>query len=201
MDVVTKGVGAAVPIIERRLELHAPLSEGVKLKAPLIEDGFRYLVFDEFRKAGVDIMRVDLEYPRDVHAKGVRPRIDAVILNEKGEPETAIEFKYIRKHGAPAADAGRLLADFARLRDFPKVHRFAALLADGKFFQYLNKPSNGLNLLFSPSEQEFSEGNIPKPKALLAKVGCALSSPVRVQVTGSWEVGNDHRLFVWRVKV
>ena len=53
MDVVTKGVGTAIPIIEERLGLPAPLSE----------DGFRYLVFDEFRKAGVDIMRVALEYP------------------------------------------------------------------------------------------------------------------------------------------
>ena len=189
MDAVTKGVGAAVPIIEERLGLPTPLSE----------DGFRYLVFDEFRKAGVDVARIAPEYPLDVHAKGVRPKIDTVILDDaKAAPETAIEFKYIRKHGIPSADAGGLLADFAKLRDFPNVHRFVALLADGKFFQYLNKPSNGLSMLFATSEQEFSEGNIPKPKALRDKVGSTLSSPVRVQVTGRWDVGSDHKLVVWR---
>ena len=204
MDAVTKSIGAAVPTIEERLGLPAPLSE----------DGFRYLAFDEFRKAGVDIMRVAPEYPRDVHAKGVdelsdrtatkpkgvRPKIDTVILDDaKVAPETAMEFKYIRKHGIPSADAGGLLADFAKLRDFPNVHRFVALLADGKFFQYLNDPDRGLACLFSPSEQEFSEGNIPNPKNLRAKVGSALSSPVRAQVAGRWDVGNDHKLVVWRI--
>ena len=152
MDVVTKGVGAAVPIIKERLGLPAPLSE----------DGFRYLVFDEFRKAGVDVARIAPEYPLYVHAKGVRRRIDAVILNEKGEPETAIEFKCIRKPGAISADAGDLLGDFARLRDFdfPNGDRFVALLTDGKLWRYLNNPNKKINWLLCESEQEISDGKI-----------------------------------------
>lgn len=190
MDAVTQGVGAAIPLIERRLESPAPLSE----------DGFRYLVFNEFLKAGVDIMRLAPEYPRDAHAKGVGAKIDIVILDEKGAPETAIQFKHYRNSAAYAADAGRLLADFAKLRDFPNVQRFAAVLADGEMFRYLSNPERGLDRLFSLSEQEFSEGNIPKTKALRDKVGGALSSPVRTQATGMWKVGYDYMLFVWRVE-
>ena len=219
MDAVTQVFGAAVPIIERRLELHALLSEDVGLQAPLSEDGFRYLVFDEFRKAGVDIMRVALEYPRDVHAKGVdepndraatkpkgvRPKIDTVILDDaKAAPETAIEFKYIRKHGAPSADAGGLLADFTRLRDFDfpngEVDRFVALLTDGELWEYLNDPCKGLSWLLCESEQEISKGKIPCGKGTinLRKRAGDWRSPVRAQVTGRWEVGSDHKLVVWR---
>ena len=189
MDAVTKGVGAAVPIIERRLEL---------LPQFFREDNFRYLVFDEFRKAGVDVARIKPEYPHPVKDSYGRAKIDAVILDEeKVAPETAIEFKCIRESGAITTDAGELLADFARLRDFPNVHRFVALLTDGKLWRYLSNPNNGLNWLFSQSEQEISDGNIPNTPSLRDSAG-DWSSPVRAQVTGMWDVGNDHKLIVWR---
>ena len=191
MDVVTKCVGAAVPIIERRLEL---------LPQFFREDNFRYLVFDEFRKAGVDVVRVSLEHP---HPADLRAKIDTVILDAKGEPETAIEFKYHRsipsnRNRPRTMSAGDLLADFARLRDFPNVHRFVVYLTDEEMFRYFNNPDNGLNRLFSRSEQEFSDGNIPNTKTFRDRAG-DWHSPVRAQVTGSWKVGNDHRLYVWRV--
>ena len=193
MDAVTKGVGAAVPTIERRLEL---------LPEFFSEDNFRYLVFNEIHKDGVDVARVAPEYPHPAEPyKSKRAKIDAVIRDAEGAPETAIEFKCIRKPGALSADAGGLLADFAKLRDFPNVHRFVALLADGKFFQYLNKPSNGLSMLFSPSEQEFSKGKIPCGKGTinLRKHAGDWRSPDRAQVTGRWDVGSGHKLVVWRV--
>ena len=191
MDAVTKGVGAAVPVIEERLGLPAPLSE----------DGFRYLVFDKFRKAGVDVARIAPEYPHPSESyKSKRAKIDAVIRDANGAPETAIEFKCIREPGALTADAGQLLGDFARLRDFPNVHRFVVYLTDGEMFRYFNN-NNRLNWVFSQSEHEISDGNIPsgtKTKTLRKHAG-DWRSPVRAQVTGLWDVGNCHRLIVWRI--
>ena len=190
MDVVTKGIGAAVPLIERRLGLPAPLSE----------DNFRYLAFHGLFKAGVDVARVALEYP---HPADARARVDTVILDAKGAPEAAIEFKYHRsipsnRNRPLTMSAGQLIADFARLRDFPNVHRFMAYLTDGEMFRYFNNPNNGLNRLFSAAEQEISEGNLPSAKTFLERAG-DWSSPVRAQVAGRWDVGDDHKLVVWRV--
>ena len=191
MDVVTKGIGAAVPLIERRLELQAPLSE----------DNFRYLAFHGLFKAGVDVARVALEYP---HPANSREQIDAVILDANGAPETAIEFKY--HYSNPSGGnrprtkfAGELLAEFAKLRDFPNVQRFVMYLTDGEMFRYFNNPRNGLDQLFSRSEQEISDGNIPRTRTLRRFAG-DWRSPVRTQVVEQWDVGSDHKLVVWRVE-
>lgn len=189
MDVVTKGISAAVSLIERRLELPAPLSE----------DNFRYLAFHGLFKAGVDVTRVALEYP---HPADSRAKVDTVILDAKGAPETAIEFKYhgsipSNKNRPRPQSAGALIADFSRLRDFPNVRRFVAYLTDGEMFRYFNNPKNGLNWILAPSEQEISEGNLPNTKTLREHAR-NWDSPVRTQVTGSWDVGN-HKLIVWRV--
>ncbi len=198
MDVVTKGVGAAVPTIERRLEL---------LPQFFREDNFRYLVFDEIRKDGVDVARIAPEYPHPSEPyKSKRAKIDAVILDANRAPETAIEFKYHRKNPNPNSDtphgknAGELLGDFARLRDFPNVHRFVVYLTDGEMFRYFNN-NNRLNWIFSQSEHEISDGNIPsgrKTKTLRKHAG-DWRSPVRAQVMGRWDVGNCHKLVVWRI--
>ena len=192
MDAVTKGVGAAVPIIERRLEL---------LPQFFSEDNFRYLVFNELHKAEVDVVRVSLEHP---HPADLRAKIDTVILDAKGEPETAIEFKYHRNNTISdnlprTMHAGKLIADFARLRDFPNVHRFIAYLTDDEMFQYFNNPKNGLNWLFSRSEQEISDAKLPSAK-IFRENADDWSFPVRAQVAGRWDVGNDHKLVVWRVE-
>ncbi len=82
MGAVTQVFGAAVPVIEERLGL---------LPEFFSEDGFRYLVFDEFRKAGVDVERIAPEYPHPSEPyKSKRAKIDAVILDANGAPETAI---------------------------------------------------------------------------------------------------------------
>lgn len=189
MDVVTKGISAAVSLIERRLELPAPLSE----------DNFRYLAFHGLFKAGVDVTRVVLECP---HPADSRAKVDTVILDAKGAPETAIEFKYhgsipSNKNRPLTQSAGALIADFSRLRDFPNVRRFVAYLTDGEMFRYFDNPKNGLNWILAPSEQEISEGNLPNTKTLRERAR-NWDSPVRAQVTGSWDVGN-HKLIVWRV--
>ena len=192
MDVVTKGVGAAIPLIERRLERRAPF--GV--------DDFRQMVIRGLHKAGVDAARVKLEYPHPTNSRKGQ-RTDAVILDATGKPETAIEFKYHR--GIPSGGnlprtefAGDLIADFARLRDFPNVDRFIAYLTDGEMFRYFNNPSNGLNRLFSASEQEISDGNLPSAKTFRDRAD-DWRFPVRTQVAGRWDVGSDHKLVVWQV--
>ncbi len=191
MDVVTKGIGAAVPLIERRLELQAPLSE----------DNFRYLAFHGLFKAGVDVARVALEYPHPADSR-TREKVDTVLLDAKGEPETAIEFKYHRSNisgrNLPRTmSAGQLIADFARLRDFPNVHRFVVYLTDGEMFGYFRN-NNRLSRLFSRSEQEISADTLPSAK-IFRENADDWSAPVRTQVVGQWDVGSDHKLVVWRV--
>lgn len=157
MDAVTQVFGVVVPTIERRLEL---------LPEFFSEDNFRYLVVNEFRKDGVDVARIAPEYPLDVHAKGVRRKIDTVILDANGKPKTAIEFKCIRNPGAISEDAGDLLGDFARLRDFDFPYgegdRFVAPLTDGELWGYLNNPNKKINWILCESEQEISDGKIPR---------------------------------------
>ena len=189
MDVVTEGMGAAVPLIERRLGQRAAFSE----------DDFRHLVIRGLHKVGVGARRVELEYP---HPAILRAMVDTVILDAKGAPETAIEFKYHR--GIPSGGnlprtqfAGQLIADFARLRDFPNVHRFVVYLTDGEMFGYFSNNSR-LNRLFSRYEQEFSADNLPSAKVFLENAD-DWSAPVRTRLAASWDVGNDHTLFVWQV--
>ena len=163
MDVVTEGVGAAVPLIERRLERRALSSE----------DKFRRLVIRGLHEVGVDAARVKLEYS---HPANSYKKTDAVILDAKGAPETAIEFKYHRRNPGgtnlnSTGLAGQLIADFARLRDFPDVHRFVVYLTVDEMFQYFNSPKNGLNWLFSRYEQEISDGNIPRTPTLRERAG------------------------------
>ena len=192
MDVVTEGVGAAIPLLERRLELRT-LSN---------ERKFRCLVIQGLHKVGVDAALVELEYSHPTNSRKGQ-KTDAVILDANGVPKTAIEFKYHRKSPnsdtSHSTDAGKLLADFVKLRDFPNVQRFVVYLTDGEMFRYLTDPKRGLDWLFCPSKQEFSEDNIPTTKTLRDEVGCALSSPVRTQVAGRWDVGSDHKLVVWQV--
>lgn len=192
MDVVTKGVGAAVPLLERRLGLPAPLSE----------DNFRYLAFHGLFKAGADVARVALEYPHPADSRA-REKVDTVLLDANGKPEAAIEFKYHRsipsnRNRPRTMSEGDLIADFARLRDFPNVDRFIAYLTDGEMFRYFNNPSNGLNWLFAASEQEISDGNLPSAKTFRERAD-DWRFPVRTQVAGRWDVGSDHKLVVWRV--
>ena len=185
MVVVTKGVGAAVPLLERRLERRVLFSE----------DNFRRLVIRGLREVGVDAARVKFEYPHPANSRKGQ-RTDAVILDANGKPETAIEFKYHRNEPNTTMSAGELIADFAKLRDFRNVQRFVVYLTDREMFRYLN--DNGLDWLFSPSEQEISDSNIPRTKT----VRCYADdwrSPVRAQVAGRWDVGSGHKLIVWRV--
>ena len=185
MDVVTEGVGAAVPLIEERLGLRT-LSN---------ERKFRCLVIQGLHEVGVDAARVKLEYCHPANSRKTE-KVDAVILDEKGAPDMAIEFKYHRGNHPTTQSAGELIADFAKLRDFPNAQCFVVYLTDREMFRYLN--DNGLDWLFSPSEQEISDSNIPRTKTLRCYAD-DWRSPVRAQVAGRWDVGNDHKLVVWRV--
>lgn len=205
MDAVTQGIGAAIPLIERRLGLPAPFGE----------DDFRHLAISEIVKAGVDVMRVTLEYPQSEEQvtleysqpRDLRAKVDAVLLDATGKPETAIEFKYHRGNRSGGnlprtMFAGELIAEFAKLRDFfpddQRVRRYVMYLTDGEMFRYFNNPNNGLNRLLSPFEQEISDGNLPRTKTLRRHAG-DWGAPVRTRVKCVWDVGSDHWLVVWRV--
>ena len=195
MDVVSTGIFAAMPLIEQRLKIQAYFSE----------DNFRYLVFHGLFKSGIDITRVVLEYPHPQdQGKKQGKKIDTVLLDENGKPKTAIEFKYHRRNNSSAGDstgsAGELLADFAKLRDFPNVECFAVYLTDGEMLQYFQNPCNALSWVLDPwNKQEISQSNIPDRKTYRCKAG-DWTHPALLQMLGNWAVGIDHRLIVWRVK-
>lgn len=61
MNALNAAVDAAIPLIERRLEMQAPFSE----------DALRRLVLDELDKSGIPAMRLETEYPpRTSRAQG-----------------------------------------------------------------------------------------------------------------------------------
>lgn len=188
MNALNAAVDAAIPLIERRLEMQAPFSE----------DNFRYLVFHGLFKSGIDVARMALEYPRPGNS---REKIDTVILDENGTPQIAIEFKYHRKipssHNQPRTmKAGELLADFARLRDFPNVQRLVVYLTDGEMLRYIR---NRIHWLIDLQEQEISNTKIPNIDTLQAKAG-DWTRPTLSHTLLNRDVGIDHRLIVWRVK-
>lgn len=192
MNALNAAVDTAIPLIERRLEMQAPFSE----------DNFRYLVFHGLFKSGIDVARMALEYPRPGNS---REKIDTVILDENGTPQVAMEFKYHRRNPSGTnlprpMSAGELLADFAKLRDFPDVECFVVYLTDGEMLQYLQNPSNGLSRLLDLSrEQEISISNIPDGKTFRQHAGDWLR-PALSQTLLNRTVASDHRLIVWQVK-
>lgn len=195
MNALKAAVDAAIPLIKRRLEMQA--------QAPFSEDNFRYLVFHGLFKSGIDVTRIALEYPRPGNS---REKIDTVILAENGTPQVAIEFKYHRRSPNPKSatthseNAGKLLKDFARLRDFPNVQRLVMYLTDDEMLNYFKKPGRGLQWILEPkNEQEISDAKIPDIDKLRAKAG-DWTRPALSQMLLNRPVASDHRLIVWQVK-
>ena len=194
MNTLNAAVDTAIPLIERHLEIQA--------QVPFSEDALRRIVLDGLVNSGIPAMRLETEYP---HPKVQGKRVDAVILGDNGAPEVAVEFKYHRKipsrtNHPRTMNAAELLADFAKLRDFPQVERFVVYLTDGEMLQYLKNPDNGLLWILNPSrEQEISHNNIPDGKTFRRYAG-DWSRPALSQTLLSLPVASDHRLIVWQVK-
>jgi len=192
MNALNAAVDAAIPLIERRLEMQAQFNENL----------VRRIVLDELAKSGIPAIRLKTEYP---HPKVQGKRVDAVILGDNGAPEVAVEFKYHRKipsrtNQPRTMNAAELLADFAKLRDFPQVERFVVYLTDGEMLQYLQKPRNGLTWLLDTSrEREISHSNIPDGKTFRQHAG-DWSRPALSQMLLNRAVASDHLLIVWQVK-
>lgn len=188
MNALNAAVDTAIPLIERRLEMQAQFSE----------DNFRYLVFHGLFKSGLDVVRLALEYP---HPGNPRERVDTVILDENGTPQVAMEFKYHRRNPSGTnlprpMSAGELLADFARLRDFPDVERFVVYLTDGEMLQYI---INRIHWLLDLQWQEISHSNIPDGKTFRRHAG-DWTRPALSQTLLNRPVASDHRLIMWQVK-
>lgn len=191
MNALNAAVDAAIPLIERRLEMQALFRE----------DALRRIVLDGLVNSGIPDMRLETEYP---HPNIPGARVDAVILDRNRTPQAAIEFKYHRKipssHNQPRTmKAGELLTDFARLRDFPNVQRYMIYLTDGEMLQYLGNPRNGLYWLLYTKEQEISDANLPNTPSLRRTAG-DWTRPALSQMLLNRDVASDHRLIVWRVK-
>ena len=192
MNALNAAVDTAIPLIERRLEMQAPFSE----------DALRRLVLDELAKSGIPAMRLEMEYP---HPNIPGARVDAVILDGNRTPQAAIEFKYHRKipssHNQPRTmNAGELLADFARLRDFPNVQRLVVYLTDDEMLKYFQNPNSGVHWLLNPNkEHEISDANLPNTATLRRTAG-DWTRPALSQMLLNRPVASDHRLIVWQVK-
>ncbi len=193
MNTLNSAINMAVPLIEQSLEMSMPLNE----------DLFRRMVLDELVKLENPATRSETEYP---HPNIPGARVDAAILDGNGTPQTAIEFKYHRRNPNPKSatthseNAGELLNDFARLRDFPNVQRFVMYLTDDEMLNYFKKPGRGLQWILEPkNEQEISGSKIPDIKTLRAKAG-DWSRPALSQMLLNLPVASDHRLIVWQVK-
>lgn len=187
MNALNAAVDTAIPLIERRLEMQAPFSE----------DNFRYLVFHGLFKSGMDVVRLALEYPHPGNSRELE-KVDTVIMDADGVPETAIEFKYHPNDIPTAMSAGELLKDFARLRDFPNAQRFVVYLTAEKMLKYFNEPCNGLHWLLYPKEQKISDAKIPKDDKL-RQYADDWSRPALSQMLLNCPVAIDHRLIVWQV--
>lgn len=198
-DAVVRAVGFAAPAVSRAL------ARGILYG----EDMLRYKVFSALSKCGIDEDLVTLEHPHP-NLPGNK-KVDTVILrgddlaHGKIAPETAIEFKYDRKSPVGATpfsmNAGELVNDFVRLRDFPDVVRYVVYLTDGEMPGHFGNPANGLLALLDP----YRERTIPDDDMLAKKAkgffdaAGDLTSPMRLRMRAHWDVGSGHALIVWQV--
>ena len=192
MNTLNSAINAIIPHIEQYLGMPMPLNETL----------FRRMVLDELVKLGSPAMRSETEYP---HPNIPGARVDAAILDGNRMPLAAIEFKYHRRSPNPnsatthSENAGELLKDFARLRDFPNVQRLVVYLTDDEMLNYFKKPGRGLQWILEPkNEQEISGAKIPDIKTLRAKAG-DWTRPALSQMLLNRPVASDHRLIVWQV--
>lgn len=192
MNRIIEGVRLATPVIKQRLRTPIPFNE----------DTFRYFIFDGLIRSGMDILQLVLEYPS---SEDSREKIDTVVLNDKGVPEIAIEFKYHRRNPSRknlprTMSAGELLADFAKLREFSRVRRIVVYLTDGEMLQYFDNSQNGLSMLLDPNEDsEISNSTLPTTKTLREYAG-DWARPVRLSMIARCDLGNDHTLMAWQVE-
>lgn len=192
MNPLHAAIYTAIPLIERRLETRAPLDESMLRRA----------VLNGLAKSAIPAMRLATEYP---HPNIPGARVDAAMLDRNGAPQVAIEFKYHRKipsshNQRRTVKAGELIADFARLRDFPNVQRYLIYLTDGEMLQYLGNRRNSLQWLLDPkNEHEISDANLPNTPTLRRTAG-DWRRPALSQMLLNRPVKSDHRLIVWQVK-
>lgn len=172
------------------------------------EDMLRYRVFSALPECGIDPDRLTLEHPHP-NLPGNK-KVDTVILRgddlARGNivPETAIEFKYHHKHAkssvVPAMNAGQLLKDFARLRDFAGVNRYVVYLTDDRMIRYFQNPSKDLTWLLDTLDgRVVSSACIPDKKTLRRYAGDWSRSARLRMMRKPWDVGNKHKLIVWQV--
>lgn len=192
-DAVVKAVGMTTE----------PISRALARDILFNEDMLRFKVCSALLECGIDADRLTLEYP---HPNLIgNKKVDAVILNEDLVPEVAIEFKYHRKPPNAVIDygtnAGQLVGDFTRLRDFAGVKRYAVYLTEARMLNHFSNPSNHLSwLLDDCQELTIPNDEIRKKetKAFLAKAGC-FSPRFRLRMCERWDAGGGHALIVWQV--
>jgi hypothetical protein len=145
----------------------ALLARRLDAGVPTLEDGVRYTLFAALLRAGVEPDRIVPEYPHP--ASGL---IDTVLLDDGGEPQVALEFKYDRTGGPMSQKAGAALADLAKLGYCPPWSgRFFVYVTGEDMTKYLANPANRLRGLL----------DYPKAVALRPEAVADLAATVRAR--------------------
>ena len=181
------------------------LSQRLDLRVATTEDSIRYTFFAALLTSGLEPYRVVLEFPH-LEIKGAR--VDTVILDEKFEPSTAIEFKYDRRNPGGTNQplplkAGSAFADLGRLAKLPESQtRLFVHVMDGELSRYLASPRNGLNALFNLREGSeliidaaFLNGRSP---TFMGRIG-TWPNGIRVRCLTSLDLPNEHFLRIYQI--
>ncbi|MCZ6689117.1 MAG: hypothetical protein O7H41_05900 [Planctomycetota bacterium] len=121
------------------------------------EDSIRYTFFASLLRQGVRPEQVVLEYP---HPAIERAEIDTVVLDNAGEIQTAIEFKYNRaipsgRNQPMPQQAGKALGDLVRLiRITLDIERYFVYVTDAEMAKYWQNPKNGLREVFELGRED-----------------------------------------------
>lgn len=203
-SVTTSGETTADAVVQATGMAADPISWALAREILTSEAMLRFKVLSALLETGVDPDRLTLEYP---HPTMEMASVDAVILNAKLAPETAIEFKYHRKYDNSdfvyAMPAGQLFNDFAKLRDFTGVNkRYVVYLTDGMMLRHVEKRENGLSaLLDSRREHTILNDDIRAKKAKgFWKYAGNWSRSARLRMPKRWDLRSGHTLIVWQIR-
>jgi len=182
--------------------LNRRLSAGVRTT----EDSVRYTFYAALLGEGIRPESVILE---DLHAEIQRALVDTLVLDGRGQPALAIEFKYDR--GIPSGGpqprpqkAGALFRDLSRLLRVGGVRqRVFVYLTDRELADYFSNPANGLDRFFGlipgamlPLDASFFSGRSPT----FHKVMGPWPGPARLRGVSSETLERDHFLRVYEIE-
>ncbi len=183
------------------------LANRLNLQVHTTEDGVRYTFFAALLSAGFSPHQMALEFP---HAAIKGAEIDTVILDESGQPEAAIEFKYHRDipSGATAPrtmKAGQIFKDLVRLSGISgKCKLYFVYVTDSTMANYFRNQPKPLSEFFDLAEGDRLE-IVAESLAKMAKTFHThmgnWPGPIRFAGLLRRELPKGHHLRVYKVEL